>query len=258
MTPSARIDLLGMPFDVVTFDQTLERLMALSRGARPAYVVTANVDHVVRFVREPSVRPLYRQADLVVADGTPVIWASRFLSTPLPHRVAGSDLTPALCQRAAEEGRSMFFLGGAPGAANAAAEVLRRRHPKLNIVGTFCPDYGFEKDERKLAETVRVVREAKPDILLVGLGSPKQENWIAANKDACGAKLSIGVGVTFSFIAGHVKRAPRWMQRLGLEWLHRLMQEPGRLWRRYLIEDTAFLGMVLKCYLFGTPSARKP
>lgn len=258
MNPTTRIELLGMPFDVVTFEQTLELLMKLSRGDRPTYIVTANVDHVVRFVREPSVRALYTKADLVVADGTPVIWASRFLGTPLPHRVAGSDLTPALCARAAEEGRSLFFLGGAPGSADAAAEVLRRRHPKLNIVGTFCPDYGFEKDEGKLAETVRVVREAKPDILLVGLGSPKQENWIVAHKDACGAKLSIGVGVTFSFIAGHVKRAPRWMQRLGLEWAHRLMQEPGRLWRRYLIEDTAFVGMVLKCYLFGTPSARKP
>jgi len=257
MNPNARIELLGMPFDVVTFDRTLDLLMELSHGAKPAYVVTANVDHVVRFVREPAVREFYAGADLVVADGMPVIWASRFLGTPLPHRVAGSDLTPALCARAAEEGRSLFFLGGAPGAADAAAEVLRRRHPTLNIVGTFCPDYGFEKDERKLAQTVQVVREAKPDILLVGLGSPKQENWIVAHKEACGAKLSIGVGVTFSFIAGRVKRAPRWMQRLGLEWFHRLMQEPGRLWRRYLIEDTAFLGMVLKHYLFGTPSARE-
>lgn len=258
MKPTPRIDFLGMPLDVVTFDQTLDRLVALARGNHAAYVVTANVDHVVRFVRDPSVRSLYTQADLVVADGTPVIWASRFLGTPLPQRVAGSDLTPALCARAADEGLRVFFLGGSPGAADAAADVLRKRHPALEIVGTFCPDYGFEKDEVKLARTVEVVRQARPDILLVGLGSPKQENWIAAHKDACGAKLSIGVGVTFSFIAGHVKRAPRWMQRLGLEWFHRLMQEPGRLWRRYLLEDTAFLGMVLKCYLFGPPAERKP
>ncbi|UCG16683.1 MAG: WecB/TagA/CpsF family glycosyltransferase [Phycisphaerales bacterium] len=241
-----RIDLLDVPFDVVTFENTLDLLIGLARGDRPAYAVTANVDHVVRFHRCPEVRYLYREADLVVADGMPLIWASRLLGTPLPERVAGSDLFPALCARAAEFGLSVFLLGGAPGTAQRAAEILQARHPRLRVAGTYCPDYGFEKDSVQASRVVAAVRAVQPDILFVGLGSPKQEKWIAANRTTCGAKLNIGVGISFSFVCGDVRRAPRWMRRIGLEWAHRLFQEPRRLWKRYLLEDPALLALVLR------------
>lgn len=241
-----------MPLHVVRFDEALERLVQLACGDRPAYAVTANVDHVVRLCRNPQLRPLYADADLSVADGMPVVWASRLLGVPLPERVAGSDLFPALCAKAAEHGLSVFFLGGALGTAQRAAEILRARHPPLRVAGTYCPEYGFERDPAASERALQAVRAAAPDILFVGLGSPKQENWIAANRAACRAKLSIGVGISFSFISGHVSRAPRWMQRIGLEWCHRLVQEPGRLWKRYLIDDAAFLGRVL-CELFTRP-----
>lgn len=251
----ARVELLGMPLHPVRFDQAVDLLLELAHGDRPAYAVTANVDHVVRVSHRPELRSLYAHADLAVADGMPLIWASRILRRPLPERVAGSDLFPALCAKAAEQDLSVFLLGGAPAAekseplrcgtwmcsnpcvARRAADVLQAKHPRLRIAGTYCPEYRFEEDPLKAARAVGAVREAKPDILFVALGSPKQERWIVSNLVACGATLSIGVGISFGFVAGDVARAPRWMQRAGLEWFHRLCQEPSRLWRRYLVED---------------------
>lgn len=251
----ARVHILGMPLDVVTIDETLDHLVRLARGDRAAYVVTANVDHVLRYRRCPDLRPLYSQADLVVADGTPLVWASKLLGKRLPERVAGSDLFPALCQRAAEADLSVYFLGGAPGSAIAAADVLQKRHPRLRVVGTYCPDYGFERDSGECTRIVDHIRQAGPDILFVGLGSPKQEQWIDAYREACGVKLSMGIGISFSFVCGHVTRAPRWIQRLGLEWAHRLVQEPRRLWKRYLVVDAAFVFLVVRELFFRGPES---
>lgn len=245
------IELFGMPFHALTFERAVAMMIDMARGDQSRYVVTANVDHVIRFSRQPDVRRLYTQADLVVADGMPLIWASRLLGMPLPERVAGSDLMPALCAAAESEGLSVFFLGGADDAAEAAARVLKTRHPALKIAGIHVPPFGFERDAEASKIALDAVRSARPDILFVGLGSPKQEHWIAAHRETCGAKLSIGVGITFSFVAGRVQRAPRWMQRCGLEWLHRLCQEPRRLWKRYLVDDTAFAWLVLKQLWFG-------
>lgn len=236
----------GIQINPLRFDEALDRLMALASREGHDFVITVNVDHVVRLTRHPELRALYATADLVVADGMPLVWASRMLGKPLPERVAGSDLFPALCGRAAKEGQSVFFLGGAKGAAEGAAEVLVRQHPALKIAGTCCPDFGFEKDPKQASQVLDEVRVARPDILFVGLGSPKQEQWIARYGEQSGAKLSLGVGISFGFVAGDVVRAPRWMQRFGLEWCHRLMQEPGRLWKRYLVDDVAFLRIVLK------------
>jgi len=246
---SRRATILDMPFDAVTFREAIELLIELARGDKPTYAVTANVDHVMRYHRCPEVRHLYRNADLVVADGTPLVWATRLLGRPLPERVAGSDLFPALCAAAAGNDLTVFFMGGAPGTAEKAADILQTRHPGLQVVGTCCPPYGFEHDPEESLRVVEQIKCAHPDILFVGLGSPKQENWIVANRHACGVKLSIGVGISFSFVSGHVGRAPVWMRRAGLEWMHRLFQEPGRLWKRYLVEDPAFFALVLKYML---------
>ena len=263
-----RITLFDVPFDVLDFPEAVDVLLEMARADRASYAVTANVDHVVRYHRNPDVRPLYTAADLVVADGMPLIWSSRLLRKPLKERVAGSDLFPALCARAAEENLSVFLLGGAPGetppgteppasekiehcctpcktrcdapcAARRAADVLQVRHPELNVAGTYCPDFGFEKDADQLARILEAIQKVRPNLLFVGLGSPKQERWIVDNYQESGAKLSIGVGVSFSFVCDHVTRAPRWAQRAGLEWAHRLLQEPGRLWKRYLLNGVA-------------------
>ncbi len=256
--PSDKVLLLDIPFDALTFSETLDRLVEFARGDRPRFVVTANVDHVVRYHRCPEVRPLYHEADMVVADGTPLIWASRWLKTPLPERVAGSDLFPALCARAAEDDLSVFFLGGAPGAAERAAGVLQSRLPALRVTGTYCPAMGFEHDDAENKRIVERIRAAGADILFVGLGSPKQEQWISRHRTACGARLSLGIGISFSFVAGDVRRAPRWMQRIGVGRLHRLVQEPGRLWKRYILDDSMFLRLVLAAWWHGRKNVSTP
>ncbi len=240
------IDLFGMPIHVVGFDDTLDILTGLAMGNKPAYAVTANVDHMVRFHRLPEVRQLYLNADLVVADGMPLIWASRLLGMSLPERVTGSDLFPSLCGMAAENNLSVFLLGGAPGTARRASEILKDRYPRLTVAGTYCPSYGFEKNTTESTHVVDLVRTSRPDIVFVGLGSPKQEDWIVQNRFRCRAKLSIGVGVSFSFLCGDVARAPHWMQRAGLEWFYRLVQEPKHLWKRYLVDDRVFFSLLMK------------
>ena len=243
---TVRVALGPVHFDNVDLAEAIARIDALVRAHLHAMVVTPNVDHVVRADREPDYAALVRRADLVIPDGQPLIWAARLLGTPLKERVAGSDLFPALCAHAAAAGYRVFFLGGDPGVADAAARVLAERLPGLRIVGTYCPPMGFEQDAAERRRTLEAVRAARPQLVFVGLGSPKQERWIATQQHEYGPAVSIGVGISFSFIAGHVKRAPRWMQRMGLEWLHRLTQEPRRLWRRYLVTDVGFLGIVMR------------
>jgi len=240
-----RIELFGVAFDPLSFSGALDRLVELACGSKCAYAVTVNVDHVVRLSKQPELAPIYRSADLVLADGMPIVWASQWLGRRLPERVAGSDLFPALCERAASANLSVFLLGGSPGAADHSARILRIRHPKLRLSGTYCPAVGFERDDVECSRIANAVHKAAPDILFVGLGSPKQERWIVRYKDVCGVKLSIGVGISFSFFTGDVPRAPNWMHRLSLEWLHRLVQEPSRLWKRYLIDDLAFLPLLV-------------
>ncbi len=244
--PYKRIELFNMPMDVVRFDQAVDQMIAWAKGDKSRMVITANVDHVVRYQKSAEFRQMYAHADMVVADGMPVIWGSRLVGKALPQRVAGSDLFPALAARAADEDVTIFLLGGSPTTATRSKEIFEQRHPNIRVVGTHCPDMGFEKNDAENKRIVSMIREAGADLLFVGLGSPKQEKWIVDHHQACGAKVCIGVGISFSFLCGDVDRAPRWIQRIGMEWAHRLVQEPGRLWRRYIIEDSAFVGIVLR------------
>jgi N-acetylglucosaminyldiphosphoundecaprenol N-acetyl-beta-D-mannosaminyltransferase len=232
--------------DNVDFAEAVARVDALVAARVHAMVITPNVDHVVRAEQDADYAELVRQADLVLADGQPLVWAARLLGTPLKARVTGSDLFPLVCALAARTGRRVFFLGGDPGVAEEARALLEAAMPGLRVVGTHCPPVGFEQDPVETRLAVERVRAAAPQIVFVGLGSPKQERWIARHRYEYGPAVSIGVGISFSFVAGRVARAPRWMQRVGLEWLHRLSREPRRLWRRYLVRDPAFLGIVAR------------
>jgi N-acetylglucosaminyldiphosphoundecaprenol N-acetyl-beta-D-mannosaminyltransferase len=209
-------------------------------AGRGGVVVTPNLDHLRRCVRDLHFGALVAEADLVVADGMPLVWASRLKGTPLPERVAGSNMISSLSRGAAARGRSIFLLGGAEGTAKGAAEILLKRNPDLKIVGTFCPQIGFETKPKQMAEIVQMLTDAKPDIVFVALGSPKQEHLIAKLKPSLESAWWLGVGVSFSFLTGHVKRAPMWMQRAGVEWLHRLSQEPRRLFKRYIVSGVPF------------------
>ncbi|MCK9276029.1 MAG: WecB/TagA/CpsF family glycosyltransferase [Syntrophales bacterium] len=243
---SERIEICGMLIDNVSMSETVNRIKSFIRKKEPRMVITPNVDHVMKFQRNEAFRDVYRQAALVLADGMPLLWAARYLKTPLKEKVSGSDLFPLLCRVSAEKGYKVFFMGGRAGAADKAAELLSSRYPGLQIAGICCPPMGFEHDEEENRHVIECIKKARPDIVFVGLGAPKQEFWIHRYKKEYGAPVSIGIGVSFEFTAGMVKRAPVWMQHAGLEWSWRILMEPKRMWRRYLLEDTGFFLLIYK------------
>jgi len=219
---------------------TIRHVIGALDDGRGGLMVTHNLDHLRRLRTDAEFRAICDRADLRVADGMPLVWAAALRGTPLPARVAGSSLMEPLAGAAAAAGHSVFLLGGMPGTADAAAEELRRRHPALRIAGTACPPVGFERDEAYVARLRRELADSNADIVFVALGSPKQEVLADMHHDVLPRAWWIGVGISFSFLCGDVQRAPRWMQRTGLEWVHRLAQEPRRLARRYLVDGIPY------------------
>ncbi|SDI66315.1 N-acetylglucosaminyldiphosphoundecaprenol N-acetyl-beta-D-mannosaminyltransferase [Nonomuraea jiangxiensis] len=212
---------------------------AWARG-RGGTIVTANVDIVRAAARDPLLTALVERAELVVADGMPVVWAGRLAGVPIPERVTGSSLVHSLSERAAADGRSVYLLGGDPGVPEAAAAALVARYATLRIAGTHSPPYGFDGDPAARGDAVGRVAAAGPDLVLVGLGFPKQERLIEELRAEVPAAWYLGCGAGIPMAAGQFSRAPRALQSVGGEWLHRLALEPRRLARRYLREDAPF------------------
>lgn len=237
---------MGVSIDSLTMEEVLDRMEELIHDRRPSYVVTPNVDVLVQLQKDTEFKRIYEGASLVLPDGMPLLWAGMFLRTPFKEKVSGSDLFVRFCERAAKKGYKVYFMGAMPGVAAKAAEVLERRFPGLRVVGTHSPSFGFEKKDAESEEVARKIREASPDVLFIGLGSPKQEKWTDRFKDKHGAPVSVMVGISFDYVAGTVKRAPVWMQNTGLEWSFRLLIEPKRLWKRYLVDDPKYFWYVLK------------
>ena len=212
------------------------------------YVVTPNVDHAVMFQSRADLRQAYAGASLVLADGAPLVAVSRLLRRPLPERVAGSDLVPALFDQIARENSAeplrVFLLGAAPGVALRAAGEIERRWQHVEIVGTYSPPLGFEMDSNENDRILALIAEAKPALLLVGLGAPKQELWVAGHADRLQVQAALCIGATIDFLAGEKSRSPKWMRRVGLEWFHRLCSEPSRLANRYLRDAWIFPQLV--------------
>lgn len=233
-------ELYGMTLARLGVQQTLDHLFSQLARGRGGWLVTANLDFLRRHVKDPQARALYDQADVCVADGMPLVWAARLQGDELPERVAGSSMVSLIAERAAAENRSLYLLGGAPGAAAKAAAILTTRYAGLRIVGTSSPMLSSPPTSAELEPIRAELAQRKPDLLLVGLGSPKQEQVIQALRPHLPAAWMIGVGISFSFIAGDVRRAPPWMQKTGLEWIHRMAQEPKRLAHRYLVDDLPF------------------
>lgn len=235
-----RVALRGVEIDAVSEAQCVEHVMSELAQHRGGWVVTPNLDHLRRLVRQREFRELCAGASLIVADGMPLLWAARLQGTPLPERVAGSNLIWSLSSAAGSQGKRIFFLGGDPGTAEAAARILSDRFPGLVACGTLCPPPGFERDPAQLSALRSALESARPDLVYVALGSPKQERLIADLRALLPEAWWLGLGISFSFVSGDVRRAPRWMQRTGLEWIHRLVQEPRRLARRYLVDGLPF------------------
>ncbi len=252
-------ELLGWRFAALSEQQCVEHIVRELGAGRGGWVVTANSDHLRRLVRDQAFAKLCRQASLLVADGMPLVWASRAQGTPLPERVAGSSLICTLSAAAADQGCSVFLLGGEAGTAEQAAEVLGSRYPGLRIAGTCCPWIGQSptRDERDIRAVSGTLTRTQPDIVFVALGSPKQEFVIDRLRGVLPRAWWLGVGISFSYLSGRVRRPPAWMRQAGLEWLGRLVQEPRRLRARYLRDDLPFcISLLLQAAALGVRRAR--
>jgi N-acetylglucosaminyldiphosphoundecaprenol N-acetyl-beta-D-mannosaminyltransferase len=239
-TDSGRVEIGGLPIDPLTEPQVVERVRTAWRVGRGGWIATPNVDHLRAATVDPGLAELIRGADLSVADGAPVVWAGRLAGRPVPERVAGADLLWSLCAAAAEDGKSIYLLGGDTGVPDRAAEVLRATYPGLRVAGTCSPPFGFDKDDEELGRCREALLAARPDVVFVGLGFPKQELLIQRFAETLPAAWWLGCGAAIPFAAGDLARAPRWMRRTGLEWFFRLVSEPRRLFRRYVLNDLPF------------------
>ncbi len=239
--PWPRPVIFGCPVDAVTLPQAVEWVAGRVGAGRPAVVGAVNAAKLVKLERDPELARAVVTNEMVLADGQSVVWAIRMLTGVKLIRVAGIDLMEALVADAAARGHRVFFFGAKQEVVDRMLEVLRVRHPDLVVAGSH---HGYVKREDEPA-LVEAIRAARADLLFVAMGTPAKEYWISRNFAACGVTVAMGVGGSFDVISGLVRRAPAWMQRAGLEWLFRLLQEPRRLWRRYLTTSAIFVGEVL-------------
>lgn len=237
---------LNTRIDNITMSEAVDQIDKMVQTGMNQYVVTPNVDHIVKLEKDALFWEIYEQAALVLTDGQPLRWIGSLLGTPIVEKVSGSDLLPEVCRRAAEKGYRLFLLGAAEGVAARAAYNLQKKYPGLIIAGTYSPPWGFERDEEELEHISKVIRKAAPHILAIGLGTPKQEKFFYQNKERLQVPVVLHIGGTIDFEAENVKRAPAWVSRIGFEWLYRLVKEPRRMWKRYLIEDMAIFRICWK------------
>lgn len=223
--------------------QTIEKLITAEKNS---YVIPINVDVVMKIESDSYLKKITDQADMVLVDGMPLIWISKWHKCPVKAKISGSDLVPLLCKYASRKGYSIFILGGQEGIAEKAERNLKRDYAGIKVAGTYAPPLGFEKDRMELDKINRMISDAHPDLLIVCFGCPKQEKWIYENYQKYDAKVSICAGATVDFLAGNISRAPKWMSEHGLEWFYRFLQEPKRMFRRYFVDDIKILKLVKK------------
>ena len=237
-----RVHLGNLGIDTYTRAELLTEILDHAlHGTRTRQIVTANAQFYVLADKNIRFRGVVEESEYICADGMPLVWAcDRIMHTKVP-RIAGIDLIEDLCREGAAQGLRVFFTGGRPGTARATASILAAKYPGMVVAGVSCPKYGFEQNEAALASTLNEIREAKPHVLFLALGAPKQELFIGQHIRPLGIPLAIGIGGSFELLAGDLHRAPLWMREAGLEWAFRFGQEPRRLWKRYLIGNIEFL-----------------
>jgi N-acetylglucosaminyldiphosphoundecaprenol N-acetyl-beta-D-mannosaminyltransferase len=250
-----RVWIWDVPFSPMTRAEAAEAVMALVGAGRPSMFITANTHYAMLCHENPELRAVNSRAAFVLADGAPLVWASRWKATPLPERVAGSDLIFDICRLAEDRGYRPFLLGGEEGVAEAAARRLVARFPGLQIAGTACPS-PVEVAARGGDDLIERVRASRPDLLFAALGQPKGELWLDRNLERLGVPVCVQIGASLDFVAGRVSRAPRWVQRIGMEWAYRMSLEPRRLGPRYA-RNARFLMAMVAGDLAGWARGRK-
>lgn len=238
--------LLNTYVNNVNMKETIYIVEDLIAKKKKSYIVAINVDVVMKIENDSYLKEITDNADMVLVDGKPLVWISKWHKHPIKEKISGSDLIPVLCKKAADKGYTIFIIGGKDGIAKKAKSNLEEKLPRINIVGTYAPRFGFEKDETELTHINRMISAAHPDILIVCFGCPKQEKWIYENYQKYNVTISICAGATVDFMAGNMKRAPLWMRDHGFEWFYRFLQEPKRMFKRYLIDDIKILKLIIK------------
>ena len=237
-----QVNILDIPIDNISAVDLLDRLKD------GGVVFTPNVDHLVKLQKDPEFHRVYQDADYRVCDSQLIIYASRFLGQPIKEKVSGSDLFPAFYHRySSDHSVKIFLLGGLKGVANKARRRINAKVGRNMVVGTYSPPFGFETDPVECRKIIEIINNSGANVLAVGVGAPKQEKWIGQYR-SCLSSINtfFAIGATIDFEAGNLRRAPAWMSEAGLEWLYRLILEPGRLWRRYLVEDLGFFVLILR------------
>ena len=238
--------LLNTYVNNVNMDEAIQAIEDMIASGKKSYIVAINVDVVMKIENDSYLKEITDKADVVLVDGKPLEWIAKWHKRPIKAKISGSDLIPILCERAAKKGYSIFIIGGKDGIAEKAKQNLERDLPEIRIVGTYAPPFGFEKDEKELNRINEMISSAHPDILIACFGCPKQEKWIYENYQQYDAKVSICAGATVDFLAGNVKRAPRWISEHGFEWFYRFLQEPKRMFKRYFVDDFKICGLIIK------------
>ena len=240
-------ELFGLRFDAVTLRQASNKIIHNLKSVRKRIVITPNVDHIVRIEKDPELKEIYTNSHYLFADGMPIVWLSRLVpGSSLPERVTGVDLLFDLVTKSEKLGLSVMFMGGGEGVAEQAARNLAKSYPSLKVAGTYFPKYGFENDTNETNRMIECCNKCRPDILFFGVGSPKQEKWITKYIENLDVGVVLCIGAAIDFAAEKISRAPVFLQKIGLEWLWRFLQEPKRLWKRYFLQDSIFVFLALK------------
>lgn len=241
-----RVDILGTPVSSLTIEELFRDWESVIKEGKKAQVCITPVNSILAARATARVQAIYKHADYVLCDGVPVKWASKFLGDPIKERITGLDVLPRIFPFALQNNFSIFLLGASPGVAETLKKVMEVKYPGVKIVGTFVPPFRAEFSKEENEEMIAAINAVKPDILLVSLTAPKQDIWIAENLEKLETHVAIGIGGAFEVAAGMIQRAPLWMQKSGLEWFYRFLQEPKRMFKRYFVEAPLFIPLVLK------------
>ncbi len=244
--PLNRQPFMNTYIDNVTKAEAIAHIEKCIQNRTVGQVITPNVDQIVRMETDEYFRKICESCELLLVDGHPLLWAAKLYGEPLKEKICGSDLMPELCAVAARKGYSVFLLGAAPGVAQMAADKLVQQNPGLKVAGVYSPPLGFEKDPEEIRRINEMLLNSGADMLFVGMGVPKQDIFVYENKDIYKIPMSFSIGGTIDFIAGRQKRAPAWMRKIGFEWFYRLLSDPKRMFRRYVIDDSRFFSLVWK------------
>jgi len=241
-----KVDILGTPVSSLTMDELFADWESVIQEGQKAQVCITPVNSILAARATARVQVIYRNADYVLCDGVPVKWASEFLGTPIKERITGLDVLPRIFPFAAERNFTVFLLGASPGVAETIKIKMEAKYPSVKIVGTFVPPFRAVFSDEENKQMIDAINAVKPDMLLVSLTAPKQDIWIAENLSTLNTHLAIGIGGAFEVAAGMIKRAPMWMQKSGLEWLYRFLQEPKRMFKRYFVEAPVFIPLIIQ------------